>query len=122
MNAYLKEISGEDYTSKDFRTWAGTVHAADVLRACGPFRSATEAKRNVVRAVESVAKPSGEHEGGVTQVLHPPAVVEAYSDGSMTKIVLQRAKRARAANGLDEEELRVLSLLQRKLNGKRKAS
>jgi DNA topoisomerase IB len=59
VNMYLKEITGEDYTSKDFRTWAGTVLAAEMLRGFAAFRSDTEAKRNIVRAVESVAKRLG---------------------------------------------------------------
>src|SRR5688572_23665875 len=56
VNAYLKGITGQDYTSKDFRTWAGTVLAAQLLRSFEPSRSQTEAKRNIVRAVEDVSK------------------------------------------------------------------
>jgi DNA topoisomerase-1 len=56
VNAYLKSISGEDYSSKDFRTWAGTVHAAEILRACGPCRTVAEGKRNVLRAVPAFGR------------------------------------------------------------------
>jgi DNA topoisomerase-1 len=122
VNAYLKEITGEDYTSKDFRTWAGTVLAAQMLREIGAFTSQTESKRNIVKAVESVAKKLGNTKAVCRKCYIHPAIFDAYVDGSMTKIVLQRARKARAAHALDEGELRVLALLQRRLNGKRKAS
>ena len=59
VNAYLRAIAGTDYSSKDFRTWAGTVLATELLRDVEPFRTQTEAKKQVVRAVESVAKRLG---------------------------------------------------------------
>ena len=59
VNEYLRSISGCDFTSKDFRTWAGTVLAASLLRDFEAFHSETEAKRNIVKAVESVAKRLG---------------------------------------------------------------
>jgi DNA topoisomerase-1 len=122
VNTYLKEITGDDYTSKDFRTWAGTVLAAQMLREIGAFNSPTESKRNIVRAVESVAKRLGNTKAVCRKCYIHPAIFDAYVDGSMTKIVLQRARRARAAHDLDEGELRVLALLQRKMsrpNGQR---
>ena len=122
VNAYLKEITGEDYTSKDFRTWAGTVLAAQMLREIGAFSSQTESKRNIVRAVESVAKKLGNTKAVCRKCYIHPAIFDAYVDGSMTKIVMQRARRARAGHQLDDGELRVLSLLQKRINGKRKAS
>lgn len=124
VNAYLKEITGEDYTSKDFRTWAGTVLAAQMLKEIGASQSDTESKRNIVRAVESVAKKLGNTKAVCRKCYIHPAIFDAYVDGSMTKVVLQRARRARAANDLSEEETAVLALLQRKLakQQRRKAS
>jgi DNA topoisomerase-1 len=57
VNGYLREIIGEEFTSKDFRTWAGTVLAAQLLKEFEVFTSESQAKRNIVKAVESVAKP-----------------------------------------------------------------
>ena len=71
VNAYLREVSGEEFTAKDFRTWAGTVLAARELAAMASFDSPAEAKRNVVKAIAAVASPSGQHEGGVPEVLCP---------------------------------------------------
>ena len=52
VNEYLREITGEDFTAKDFRTWAGTVLAATALQEIEKFDSEAQAKKNIVRAVE----------------------------------------------------------------------
>jgi DNA topoisomerase-1 len=53
VNAYLKEISGEEFTAKDFRTWSGTVLALVALRELRPATSAAQAKKNVVAAIDA---------------------------------------------------------------------
>ena len=113
VNAYLKEISGEEYTSKDFRTWAGTVHAAEVLRECGPCRSETEGKRNILRAVESVAHRLGNTKAVSRKCYIHPAIFDAYTDGSMTKMRVVR-RGARSPHALSEGEAAVLALLQKR--------
>ena len=124
VNAYLKEITGEDYTSKDFRTWAGTVLAAQMLKEIGAFTSDTESKRNIVSAVESVAKRLGNTKAVCRKCYIHPAIFDAYVDGSMTRTVLQRARRAKASQVLSDGESAVLALLQRRLarQQRRKAS
>jgi DNA topoisomerase-1 len=125
VNAYLNEITGEDYTSKDFRTWAGTVLAAQMLREFEKYESDAQAKKNVVRAVESVAKRLGNTKAVCRKCYIHPAVLDAYLDGSMLKTVAQRARRVANANGnLSEGERAVLALLQRRLasEAKRRAS
>jgi DNA topoisomerase-1 len=59
VNDYLHEVTGQDFTAKDFRTWAGTVLAAMALQEFEAFDSETQAKKNVVAAIESVAKKLG---------------------------------------------------------------
>jgi DNA topoisomerase I len=59
VNAYLHEISGEPFTAKDFRTWAGTVIAAQLLREIGAGENQKQAKSNIVRAIEHVAERLG---------------------------------------------------------------
>ena len=120
VNAYLKEITGEEYTSKDFRTWAGTVLAAQMLREIGASRTQTESKRKIVSAVESVAKKLGNTKAVCRKCYIHPAIFDAYVDGSMTATVLQRARRARAAHDLSEGETAVLALLQKRLTRQRK--
>ena len=124
VNAYLKELTGEDYTSKDFRTWAGTVHAAQLLRECTSFRSVTEAKRHVVRAVEAVAKRLGNTKAVSRKCYIHPAIFDSYMDGSMVKMRIVRARRNKSRFALNECEAAVLALLQGRSpkQPKRKAS
>ncbi len=125
VNAYLQEITGKDFTSKDFRTWAGTVLAAQLLRDYERFDSDAQAKRNIVQAVEAVAKRLGNTKAVCRKCYIHPAVFDAYLDGSMLKTIAQRAKRtARKIEDLSEGEAAVLGLLERRLarETKRRAS
>lgn len=125
VNAYLQEVSGLDFTSKDFRTWAGTVLAAQLLRDFEAVDSDAQRRKNIVRAVETVAKRLGNTKAVCRKCYIHPAVFDAYLDGTMLKTVAQRAKRvAQSAARLSEGEAAVLGLLQRRLarEAKRKAS
>src|SRR4051812_29464614 len=55
VNDYLREIAGDEFSAKDFRTWAGTVLAAVMLRAFEKFETKAQAKKNLVQAIERVA-------------------------------------------------------------------
>jgi DNA topoisomerase-1 len=56
VNDYLKEIGGDNISAKDFRTWGGSVLSAVTLNKLGSFESETQAKKNLVTAVKTVAK------------------------------------------------------------------
>ena len=115
VNAYLKEITGEEFTSKDFRTWAGTVLASQLLREFEHVDSEARAKKNVVAAIEQVAKRLGNTRAVCRKCYVHPAVIDAYMDGTMLKTVAQRARAARAVGKLTAAETAVLSLLQKRL-------
>jgi DNA topoisomerase-1 len=116
VNAYLKEVTGQDLTSKDFRTWAGTVLAAQLLRECEACSSETQAKKNIVAVVEQVAKRLGNTKAVCRKCYIHPAIFEAYLDGSMLETIAQRARKvSRAVDRLTGMERSVLSLLQRRL-------
>ena len=70
VNAYLREISGEPFTAKDFRTWAGTVLASLALSEFESFDTQAAAKRNVTRAIERIAN-NLQHDCRLPQELHP---------------------------------------------------
>ena len=72
VNEYLRKITGQDFTAKYFRTWAGTVLAALALQEFEAFDSQTQAKKNVVRAIESVARAPGQYAIRLPQVLCSP--------------------------------------------------
>ena len=81
VNSYLGEITGQHFTAKDFRTWAGSVLACDMLRGFGPFQTATQAKKNVVEAIKVVAEKLGNTPTVCRKCYVHPAVLEAYLGG-----------------------------------------
>lgn len=125
VNNYLREITGEDYTAKDFRTWAGTLLAALALREFEAFDSKAQAKKNLVRAIESVAAKLGNTPAICRKCYIHPAVMESYLDGSMREALQRRAEKGlEDMRALDPEEAAVLALLQQRLQrpGRRKTS
>jgi len=100
VNAYLKEAAGEEFTSKDFRTWAGTLLALRSLKAMGQGDSVAQAKKNIVRAVETVSLALGNTKAVCRKCYIHPAVLDAYVAGALSQA------RTRSDNAL---LLRVLS-------------
>ncbi|MBB3220158.1 DNA topoisomerase IB [Pseudoduganella umbonata] len=117
VNDYLRTITGEDYTAKDFRTWSGTVLAAMALQAFEKFDSETQAKKNVVRAIESVAKKLGNTPSVCRKCYVHPAVLQAYMDGAELAALRARAEQEFTSDlhALQPEEAAVLALLQERL-------
>jgi DNA topoisomerase-1 len=83
VNAYLREIAGEEFTAKDFRTWAGTVLAVSTLRQLGQGANETECKANVISAVDTVAKSLGNTRAVCRSSYIHPAILAGYEDGSL---------------------------------------
>jgi DNA topoisomerase-1 len=81
VNEYLRKIAGAEFSTKDFRTWAGTLMAAQALRGCADCESQAQSKRNIVEAVESVARVLGNTKAVCRKCYIHPAVIEAYSSG-----------------------------------------
>jgi DNA topoisomerase-1 len=117
VNDYLRAIAGEEFTAKDFRTWAGTLLAARALKEFAAFDSNTEAKRNVVSAIRHVAARLGNTPSVCRKCYVHPAVVDAYMDGLLVETVKARAERelAETLDELSPEEAAVLALLQQRL-------
>jgi DNA topoisomerase-1 len=117
VNDWLRTITGEEYTAKDFRTWSGTVLAAMALREFERFDSDAQAKKNVVRAIEHVAEKLGNTPSVCRKCYVHPAVVDAYLDGSMLEGLLARTEQELADDlrDLQPEEAAVLGMLQARL-------
>ena len=111
VNDYLREVTGREFTAKDFRTWAGTVMAALALAELEPFRSERQAKKNVVGAIEQVAERLGNTPAVCRKCYVHPQVIDAYLDG--TPILVDRS--AKRQRGMSPEERAVLRFLKRKL-------
>jgi len=117
VNDYLREITGEEYTAKDFRTWSGTVLAALALQEFEKVDSEAQAKKNVVRAIESVAEKLGNTPSVCRKCYVHPAVLDAYMDGTMLEGLraLAEEKLVEDLPDLQPEEAAVLAMLQRRL-------
>lgn len=117
VNDYLREISGEDVTAKDFRTWAATNLAAEALAAAEVHDTKTAAKRALVEAVEAVAKRLGNTPAICRKCYIHPAVFEGYLDGSLAEGLKARADAVLedGAAGLSAQELAVTRFLSARL-------
>ncbi len=83
VNAYIREAMGEDFSAKDFRTWAGTVSAARALREVEPPTSATDAKRKITVCVKAVAGLLGNTPTVCRSSYVHPKVFELYESGAL---------------------------------------
>jgi DNA topoisomerase-1 len=117
VNDYLRAISGEDFTAKDFRTWAGTVLAALALQEFESFDSQAQAKRNIVGAIQNVAERLGNTPAICRKSYVHPAVIDAYLEGAMLDSLRQRTEQELSGDlaNLPPEEAAVLALLQQRL-------
>lgn len=115
VNDYLKSVTGEDFTAKDFRTWAGTTVATDTLHQLGNWEEETEAKKNVVTAIKAAATRLGNRPATCRKYYVHPTVPENYLAGELIAQLLEAQKQAIAdpvyADWLDNREKAVLTLL-----------
>jgi DNA topoisomerase-1 len=116
VNDYLREIVGEEFTAKDFRTWAGTVLAAMALQEFERVSNQKQAKKNVLRAIEAVSQRLGNTPSVCRKCYVHPAVLESYMDGTLLETVQKRAEaEVQALRHMRPEEGLVLGLLQERL-------
>jgi DNA topoisomerase IB len=103
INEYLREISGEEMTAKDFRTWHGTVKAAEELAEIGPQPTKAERKKAVSKAMKEVAELLGNTPTVARNSYVDPRVVELYHEGKVADVEPSDSK--------EETEEEVLELL-----------
>jgi len=115
VNEYLRSVMGEAFTAKDFRTWAGTVLAAEALREVAPSPSRTGAERDVVTAIEAVSGVLGNTRAVCRRCYVHPAIIETFLDGGLER-ALRASLRRRRVDGLRRMESAVLAFLQRRLS------
>jgi DNA topoisomerase-1 len=122
VNEYLQEITGRDFTAKDFRTWAGTATAAAELRRLGQAESEVESRKNVVAAVKAAAQSLGNTPAVCRKSYIHPAIIEAYLDGSLIPMLKRRNGKAgsNVSCRLRSDEVAILNALKRAGNGRKK--
>lgn len=120
VNDYLREITNEDFTAKDFRTWAGTVMAAMALQAVGGFETKKQAKANVKNAISAVSKILGNTPAICRKCYVHPAVLETYLSGNAIEGLKQKTRDALESAEIDlrDGEVAILKFLQDRLEKK----
>jgi DNA topoisomerase-1 len=114
VNQYLRDIAREDFTSKDFRTWVGTILAVAALKEIGPCRSPKEAKSNILRAIDKVSEQLNNTRAVCRKYYIHPAIFETYQAGTMLEL-LQNGTKGKAEAGLGSEEAALIRLLRHRL-------
>lgn len=117
LNAYVKEVVGDEFTPKDFRTWAGTLIAAVWLAELGPVTESRHAEKNVLAAVDAVAERLGNTRDIARASYISPRVLDHYLEGSVVAYSGEHLEEVIAAeqNDLTEGEKELLELLNKKL-------
>jgi DNA topoisomerase-1 len=118
VNDYLREISGEEITAKDFRTWAATNLAALALQEFEFFDTEARKKQAVVRAVEKVAKHLGNTPAICRRCYIHPAIFDGYFDGTLLSTLKGQTRKYLAENlgGMSAEEMAVAAFLSLRLS------
>jgi DNA topoisomerase I len=83
LNAYIKEATGEDFTAKDFRTWAGSLAMLQTLKAIGESTTATESKKNLVAALDEVSKKLGNSRAICKKYYVHPGLLRLYEENAL---------------------------------------
>jgi DNA topoisomerase I len=110
VNDYLREISGQDFTAKDFRTWAGTNLAVAALIEAGGWTTQRQAKSKVLKAIDRVAEQLNNTRAVCRKYYVHPAVFESYLAGSMLD-TLQNGTKEAVKSALTAEESAIVRLL-----------
>lgn len=117
VNDYLRQIGGAEFSAKDFRTWAGTVLAAIALRQFERFDTKSQAKKNVVAAIERVAERLGNTPAVCRKCYIHPVILNSYLDGSTVEFILKKTEDVLSHDllSLSGAEGAVLAFLQQRL-------
>jgi DNA topoisomerase I len=117
VNEYLRGITGQDFTAKDFRTWAGTVLAALALNSLEAFTTKKQAKANIKDAVSAVSKILGNTPAICRKCYVHPAILETYLSGSLIDGLKARTEEtlAEQLDDLRSDEIAVLTFLRQRL-------
>ena len=121
VNTYLRTITGRDVTAKDFRTWAGTMIAAESLREMGPASTQRDARRNVLSAIDRTAERLGNTRTVCRQYYIHPALIDAYLEGAVLPPLPEQVWQARKPHGptLRRHEAEVLAFLKARVGSRR---
>jgi DNA topoisomerase I len=117
VNAYIKAIAGKEFTSKDFRTWAGTVLATEALRRLPRAGSPALANRRTAEAIDTVARQLRNTRAVCRKCYIHPAVLESYVDGTLHEALAHRSASAAVLHVLEQSRRRHAAATRRRKAG-----
>lgn len=113
VNSYIKRISEDDFSAKDFRTWAGSVQALLAFKEIGPFENATEAKSKIVEALDKVAGKLGNTRTVCKKYYVHPVIISLYENKKLEKYLKGLGtKQKEPSSTLSKEENILLKILE----------
>lgn len=115
VNCYLSELSGQELTAKDFRTWAGTVECAIALRDIGEFSSETQAKKNIVAAIKTAAERLGNRAATCRTYYVHPAITQAYLSRDLLPVMQHPPEPEGMLSAEEQAVLRIITQYRRTL-------
>jgi len=123
VNDYIQSIIGDDFTAKDFRTWAGTLLCSIALAMLGQGRSKAERKRKLKKAVDATAEQLGNTAAVCRSSYICPRLVEEYMNGKPFEMLRKSRRRGKpvARVGLSMEEKALLKFLRETIADRRRA-
>ena len=113
VNQYIKDVSGYDCSAKDFRTWAGSLHALQAFRSLGGALTAAETKKNILSALDEVSKKLGNSRTVCKKYYVHPALLQLYEENNLSGYLKELDKPEVPGNksGLTAEERVLLKIL-----------
>lgn len=114
INSYIKETTGLDFTSKDFRTWAGSLNLLQSLRAMGEALTVAENKKNIVAALDQVSLKLGNTRTVCKKYYVHPGLIALYEENNLNKYLadLEELEKPDDKTGLQAEEQILMKILQ----------
>ena len=112
VNEYIKKISGAGFTAKDFRTWAGTLHAFLSFKDCYLFETENECKKKILEVLDNVAKQLGNTRTVCKKYYVHPALISLYENKLLEKYIAGNDISKNDIIGLSPEELTVMKILE----------
>jgi len=115
VNNYIQTATGYDFTTKDFRTWAGSVHALQAFRSVGEAMTQTEKKKNIVSVLETVSKKLGNTRTVCKKYYVHPGLVKLYEDDKLNTYLkeLDKIEEPDHVAGLTGEEEILMKILKK---------
>lgn len=113
INNYIKDVTGKDFTSKDFRTWAGTLHLLLSLKSIGEAATQTETRQHIVKALDEVSLKLGNTRTVCRKYYVHPRLIELYEENSLQQYfrILDKAENKPGKNELTPEEDVLMEIL-----------